>query len=171
MNISKRILAVASIGLASLPWVAEAWGADAACVASGSKVRLTQAQINTLVLGNVVCGRPGASYPGNASDKWQEEHLTGTDLYDYKQGPGNAVDPRERVGRWTTTASGSRTTPDTITHAYSPTLVFTWAVFGPVPNVPGTSVYSFCTAPAGAEHVRAYVITSSSGCGGNYPGP
>ncbi len=130
---------------------------------------LTKAQIDAIVTGNTVCGRPGASYPGGAasSDRWQEEHMANLQLWDYKLGPGHAIDPRKQVGTWST-AAAIRSDPDSITHAYSPTVAFTWLMFGPVTNVPGTSVYLFCTPPPRVEHVRAFVRIGGVACA-TYP--
>lgn len=130
--------------------------AQTACAASA---RLSNAQIRDLLLGKTLCGAPGPGYPGAAADRWQEEHLANGDLFDYKLGPGHPVDPREKVGTWsvgqgTFGAQG-------VTHSYGAT-AFVWAVFGPVPNVPGVSVYSFCNGTA--EHVRATIIATGSGC-------
>ncbi len=131
---------------------------------------LTQVQLNDLLTGHTVCGRavkPG--YPGSASDKFQEEHRSGGQLWDWKLGDGPSVDPRKRVGDWST-APASRNVPiATVTHIYSPTVTSTWAVYGPSTNSPGTSVYSFCTtATTPVEHVRAFVRTGATGCA-SYP--
>lgn len=147
---------------------ATAVSAHAQC--SGNRLNL-DTDILTLVQGKMLCGRavkPG--YPGDAADRWQEEHVAGGVLIDFKLGPGHAVDPRKPVGSWTT-AVASRTDPATITHVYGPTVAFTWVVYGPAINSPGTSVYSFCTAGASpVEHVRAYVLPiSGTGCSGSYP--
>lgn len=135
---------------------------------TGTVLNLTD--LTTLLTGNTVCGRPGASYPGDAADRWQEEHVSGGTLFDYKRGPGHPVDPRTQVGTWLVSATTIRSQPAAVKHTYSPTTVFNWIVFGPTTNVPGTSVYSFCTAGAApVEHVRAFVIGSGAGCGGTYP--
>jgi hypothetical protein len=128
---------------------------------------LSMDQINAIIgPGNTVCGRPGAGYPGGAgsADRWQEEHVAGGQLWDYKRGPGHAVDPRKQVGTWST-AAASRT-QGTISHIYGPTVAFTWVMYGPTSNSPGASVYSFCSG--GAEHVRAFVRTGSVPCA-TYP--
>ena len=157
MKVSK-FLAVAS---AVLAWVPVASHAQAVCTASGAVVMLTQAQIGTLLTGKVLCGRPGSSYPNAADDRWQEEHHANGDLFDYKRGPTHPTDPRTKVGTWN--LGGSRLAPS-VTYAYGPTTAFSWRVFGPTLNVPGSSVYSFCTTTGTAQHVRAYIITSATGC-------
>jgi len=163
-----RSIAAAALALAMSPMAAHA---QAACTAGGAVVQLTQAQISALFGGNLVCGRPGPNYQGNPADRWQEEHMPGLasaqkDLFDYKLGPGHPVDPRKKVGTWIVTESR---VGGVITHTYGPGAAFTWRVFGPAVNVPGTSVYSFCPQEVPAEVVRAYVLTSNSGCAGNVP--
>jgi hypothetical protein len=132
---------------------------------------LDRAQLTTIFGGGnkLVCGRavkPG--YPGNASDLWQEEHLGGPangDLWDYKLGPGHAVDPRKKVGVWFI----SRGATPLLVHEYSSTVQFEWLVFGPTSNTPGTSVYSFCTnTSAPVEQARAFVRNTGSACS-SYP--
>ena len=124
---------------------------------------LTKLQIDAIVTSNTVCGRPGAGYPGGAgsSDRWQEEHKAGGQLWDYKLGPGHAVDRSKQVGTWST-VQPSPTDLSTISHAYSATVVFTWLMYGPANNVPGQSTYSFCSS--GAEHVRAFVRLGAVSC-------
>src|SRR5882672_137722 len=56
--------------------------------------------LRTLVEGSLVCGRPGPGFGGNPSDRWQEEHRVGGQLWDYKKGPSDPVDPSEQVGSW-----------------------------------------------------------------------
>lgn len=133
--------------------------AHAQCTASGAVVKLSNPEITALVSGRTVCGVPGASYPGAPSDRFQEEHLANGDLFDYKRGPGHPVDPREKVGTWSV-GQGFAGVPG-IVHSYA-SVAFNWAVFGPATNVAGTSVYSFCSGAA--EHVRAVVVATGSGC-------
>lgn len=151
---SLRLIVAALLGTAAFPVFAQC-----------TPPALTNAQINTLVTGNTVCGRPvSPGYPGAATDRWQEEHLGSAQLWDYKRGPGHPVDPRKQVGTWST-GGASTTDSDSITHLYSPTVAFTWVVYGPATNVPGSSVYSFCTTgPTKVEQVRAYVVPSGVGC-------
>lgn len=132
-----------------------------ACAASAGVVRLSDAQITALLTGRTLCGVPGPSYPGSPGDRWQEEHLANGDLFDYKRGPGHPIDPREKVGTWGV-ANGNTIGAFEVTYIYGGSLAFSWAVFGPVVNVPGTSAYSFCKG--NAEHVRATVIASGAGC-------
>lgn len=122
-------------------------------------------QLNTLLSGNTVCGRPAAAYPGASADRWQEQHRTGAQLWDYKRGPADAVDPTERVGSWSI-QPGTQGFPATVTHAYLGGNTYGWAVFAQ--GTGPSATYSFCTA-ARAEHVRAFVLPGSVGCGGSFP--
>lgn len=161
-----RILATASMGLAMLPWAAQAQ-----CQAS-TTTGIIQFQGNgnapgtlrNLLQGNTVCGRPGPSYPGSVNDRWQEEHQGGPssgDLWDYKLGNGNTVDGRKQVGTWAINNQ-------IISHAYTVGPPFLWTVYGPQTNTPGVSVYSFCTGTS--EFARAYVKAGINvGCGSSYP--
>ena len=133
--------------------------AQTACAVSAGVVRLSNAQITSLLTGQTVCGVPSTGYPGSQTDRFQEEHLANGDLFDYKRGPGHPVDPRGKVGTWS--VAQGLVGAQGVTHRYTG-IQFTWTVFGPATNVPGTSVYSFCSG--NAEHVRAFVIPSGSGC-------
>ncbi|MBK6472899.1 MAG: hypothetical protein IPF94_19885 [Betaproteobacteria bacterium] len=131
---------------------------------------LNQRQLANVVRGNTVCGKPGLAYPGGASssDRWQEQHRAATsssltgELWDYKLG-ASTMDPTKLVGGWV--VSGP-VTDATIVHTYG-SASFSWKVYGPFPNVPGVSIYSFCTA--GAEHVKAFVLIGPVGCAGIFP--
>lgn len=126
---------------------------------------LSKAQMDALLTGNTVCGRPGAHYPGGvgSSDRWQEEHVSGGQLWDYKLGPGHAVDPRKQVGTWITSASAVRGGAETISHIYGPTVAFTWVMYGPASNAnPGSTTYQFCLGSA--QHVVAHIRIGSVSC-------
>ncbi len=43
--------------------------------------------------GNTVCAASG-------NDRWQEQHRLGGQLWDYKKGPSDPVDPTSQVGTW-----------------------------------------------------------------------
>lgn len=158
MKLTRTLLAVC-LASAAIPAAAQCTGTP-----------LNGSQLSGIFGGGdkLICGRPGSGYPGAASDRWQEEHLGGAvngDLFDYKLGPGHAIDPRKKVGVWFISRTAS---PQSLVHDYGAAFQYQWLVYGPTSNSPGVSVYSFCTA-AGAEHVRAHVRTSSTGCGGSYP--
>lgn len=164
MNVFQFLSAAGvTLALAATPIAAYS---QAACTPSGTVIQLNQTQLTALFGGRLVCARPGPDFTGNPSDRWQEEHLVNLDLFDYKMGPGHPTDPRTKVGTWS--AAGGRLA-GVLTHNYGPGSVFSWRVVGPAVNVPGTSIYSFCSATSQAEFVRAYVTSSSTGCGGNFP--
>lgn len=130
-----------------------------------SGTALNQNAIRSLVGGNTVCGRPGASYPGGAgsSDRWQEEHQGANSgpLVDYKLGDGHPIDPRKQVGTWDTVGAATAR----IEHAYTGGPTYQWTVHN------NTTYYSFCTAAGGAEHVRAKIKAGTNvGCAaGDFP--
>ena len=153
--------------LLCIPLLALLGAAASPAIAQCTGTPLDTAQLTAIFGGGnkLVCGRavkPG--YPGSATDRWQEEHLGGTasgDLFDFKLGPGHAVDPRKKVGVWFI----SRGQTPLLVHEYSSALQFQWLVFGPTSNTPGSSVYSFCTNSATpVEQARAKVLTTGSGC-------
>jgi len=116
--------------------------------------------------GKTVCGRPGAGYPGAATDRWQEEHFAPTgmstigDLFDYKLGPSSTMDPREKVGTWTTT-DGGMMAADTITHSYNGGGSYTYTVFL------NSGVHSFCSGTS--EIVRATLQNGTGAACAGYP--
>jgi len=135
---------------------------------------LTGRALSTAITSKLVCGRPGANYPGlpaTSSDRWQEEHpltsgqSTSGPLYDYKLGPGNPVDPRKQVGTWSFDTTDPLTVTK-ITHSYTAgaPFIYTWDVrLAASPNT-----YSFCKGSE--EHVVAFIVPNTNvGCGGNYP--
>ena len=122
--------------------------------------------LEQLLSGSLVCGRPGANYPGGASspDRWQEEHHTDGELWDYKKGNGNAIDPRKKVGTWSfVRANDKGATAIQVTHSYTGGNSYTWDVRR------GSSLkFSFCKGSE--EHVVAYINPDGgAGCGINFP--
>ena len=76
--------------------------------------------------GNTVCAvRNG--------ERWQEQHRSGGQLWDYKQGPTDAVDPTTQVGTWSTAANE-------VTYSYNGGSSYTYSI-----HEEGTGLYSFCT--------------------------
>jgi len=104
--------------------------------------------------GSLVCGRPAAGYTGAAGDRWQEEHRSGGQLWDYKKGPAptEKVDPSKQVGTWSVAS-------DTVIQSYTGGPSFTWTV-----HDSGGGVYSFCTGENGSEVVRAFISTGTGPC-------
>lgn len=117
--------------------------AMAACTTPA--IQVTGTALSSLVSGNTVCATQGA-------DKWQEQHRSGGELWDYKKGPSDPVDPTKKVGTWTIGA-------DTVTYAYTGGPSYTYSVF----DDGGT--YSFCTAPNGSAVVSGATFkTGSTNC-------
>lgn len=152
---NKRVQASLALAL-SVP----ALSAFAQCTGTA----LNAGQLTTLLSGNTVCGRPAAGYPGSSTDRWQEQHQSGGQLWDYKRGPTDAVDPSERVGSWSIVSDVQLSAR--VLHSYLGGSTYIWRVYrqGTGPSF----TYSFCTTGA-VEHVRAFVLAGSVGCGGSFP--
>lgn len=111
-----------------------------------------------LLTGSLVCGRPVAGgYTGDLADRWQEQHRTGGQLFDFKRGVGHPMDPEKLVGSYSFGGTG---TSSVVTHTYGSSS-FSWRVF--LQAAPNT--YSFCNA-AGQEVVRA-IVTANAGISGS----
>jgi hypothetical protein len=128
-----------SMFVASAILVCVAGQANAAC-GDLSDTQVTDAALTTLLSGNMICGSRGG-------ETWQEEHIAASpgvsttgDLWDYKEGPGDATDPEEKLGTWTITGSG---TGSQVEYAYDSGGTYTFKVFL---NTGGS--YDFCSATA-----------------------
>ena len=90
--------------------------------------------LTTLIAGNTVCAQRG-------SERWQEQHRGGGQLWDYKLGT-DPKDPTSQVGTWQI-IGGTQ-----ISYSYpagTPTYTITYSVHNEGTNVsPGP--YSFCTS-------------------------
>jgi putative hemolysin len=116
-------------------------GAMAAC---DVKSRVTGSALITLISNQTVCATRGG-------DKWQEQHRSGGQLWDYKKGPSDQVDPSEQVGTWSIASNN-------VTYTYTGGSSFTYSVHN------DGGAYSFCTAPSGAVVVSGATFTSSPSC-------
>ncbi|WP_124703238.1 hypothetical protein [Sulfuriferula multivorans] len=135
----KRLIATSMVLLAGI-----AGEAMAACTTPA--IQVTGAALTTLISSNTVCATQGA-------DKWQEQHRSGGELWDFKKGPSDPVDPTKKVGTWTIVA-------DTVTYAYTGGPSFTYSVYDD-----GGGTYSFCTAPGGSVVVSGATFkTGATGC-------
>lgn len=128
--------------------VAWAGSASAACDAN---TRVTGNALRTLVAGQTVCGIAG-------NDKWQEEHrtngnLTNGELWDYKKGPNDSVDPQKQVGTWSISGNA-------ITYTYGPNVSYSFTVHD---EGNGNGPYSFCNG--GSPVVTGASFQSSPDCG------
>ena len=120
--------------------------ASGSALAVCSGTALNASQLTTLLNGNTVCGVAG-------SDRWQEEHRTNGDLWDYKKGPGDAVDPEEKVGTWNVII-GAGHDAGLINYAYLGGGNYSYVVYDN-----GGGAYSFC----GPSTVEATVKTGITG--------
>ena len=127
----KRLMVTSIILLAGI-----SGEAMAACTAP---TRVQGTALSTLITGKTVCAALGA-------DKWQEQHRAGNQLWDYKKGPSDPVDPSKQVGTWSIVANN-------VTYSYTGGASFTYSVH----DDGGT--YSFCTAPNGSIVVSGATFT------------
>lgn len=81
--------------------------------------RLNQTQLSNTFTGNTLCAQRG-------SDKWQEQHRAGAQLWDYKLGTV-AMDPTKQVGTWAISGEGANAV---LRHTYGGPN-YDWAVCGP----------------------------------------
>ncbi len=106
-----------------------AFAADGA-VAACSGTQIAGNGLTTLLTNNTICGSRGG-------ERWQEEHIAGGVLKDYKMGPSDAVDPTKQVGSWSVDEVLSQ-----VTYQYgASTYVYEVWDNGGAPNK-----YSFCVA-------------------------
>lgn len=99
-------------------------------MAACSGTALTASQLTTLLTGKTVCGSAG-------TDRWQEEHRLGGELWDYKKGPGDPVDPEEKVGTWSVISGGFGS--GKVSYQYDGGSGFLYTVYNN-----GGGAYSFC---------------------------
>ena len=114
---------VLRVALASLFAMPSLVLAQAACPAGTVQFDAVGKTITMAVTGSTMCAVRGG-------DRWQEFHQAGGVLIDYKLGPGDAVDPSEQVGTWSTNDASS-----TGTHNYGSGGAFTWRVCRPAAGV------------------------------------
>jgi len=111
--------------------------------------QVTGLPLQQLVAGSTVCAIRGA-------ERWQEEHrgvAPGGQLWDYKRGPTNPVDPTKHVGAW-------RIAGDNVSYAYlggSP--IFTYTVHA------NGGTYNFCTGGAPIVTGATFIPGTGVGCG------
>jgi hypothetical protein len=138
MKLETNLLAatalLGSLGISSV--------SSAACT-GGS---LNQTQLAALLTGNTVCAVRG-------SERWQELHLAGGSVVDFKRGPADPVDPSETVGTWSIIGTGTNAT---VQYNYGSGGTYTYTVF----SNGGTS-YSFC---AGATDLVVTVKAGGGAC-------
>ena len=85
-----------------------AWGAGEAVAACTAPTRITGVQFQRLFqCGTTTCtGNIGSTVCANrGTEQWQEQHRVGGQLWDYKKGPTDLVDPTKQVGTWSTASN------------------------------------------------------------------
>jgi hypothetical protein len=127
------------LGVVLFSWVSTAVMADC------SSNQVTGSALTDLIPGKTVC----ASFNG---DKWQEEHRSGSQLWDYKKGPSDAVDPSEQVGTWGITS-------DIVTYTYGSTS-YGYTVYD---EGSGAS-YTFCGVSGGAPVISGATLGGAGSC-------
>ena len=142
-----RSLILSTAAGAMLAWVPAA--SMAACGAPSVRVG-TKAAMSALLTGNTVCVPPVSQPTMDA----QEEHLAGGQLFDYKRGPADPVDPRKQIGTWSVTGIDGRGVY--VTYDYGGGKIFTYSVWD---NGDGT--HSFCSAN---PEIKAKIKSGGGGC-------
>ena len=108
---------------------------------------LTQAQISTALEGNYASG-------SNGSESWNEGHCAGN-LYDYKKGPTDPVDPQKQVGTYSYVTVGR--SGAAVRYSYTGGPIFTYFV----QSISGGS-YLFCATGGGAD--LTITVVKKAGC-------
>jgi hypothetical protein len=115
------VFAVSSLGLVA---------SQAALGACPGASRLNQAELRRVFEGNTTCAVRG-------NERWQEQHRVGGELWDYKKGPNDPLDPTTKVGNWSIAGAG---TGATMVYNYGPAGTSIYDVYQNGAN------YSFCGA-------------------------
>ncbi|GAO34887.1 hypothetical protein SCT_0267 [Sulfuricella sp. T08] len=119
-------------------------GISGEAMAACSDQQVTGSALTSLIAGSTVCATRGA-------EKWQEQHRAGAQLWDYKKGSSDKVDPSKQVGTWSI-----NNVDNTVTYFYTGGPSYTYSVHG-LAGGP----YSFCTN--GAEVVSGATFTGTIG--------
>ena len=125
----RALLVAGSLGLVA---AAFAGNAVAACGAPATRVN-TIATLNTLLSGKTAC----VPASGGPPMTWQELHVAGGSLIDYKKGPTDPVDPSETVGGWQITGVDGRGV--FVKYDYGSGGQYTYSVYDN-----GNGTHSFC---------------------------
>lgn len=132
--------------------------AGEAMAACDAKNQVKNDDLPNLLSGNTMC------IPN--SDGWekQEEHHSGGELWDYKMGDTNKMDPRRKLGTWSASTKGANSAVTYVYNAFGDTVTA-----GPF-NVysTGGNGYEFCkggTVEASGTIIRGTNVGCSSGRG------
>jgi hypothetical protein len=132
----RTLALVAATGL-----VSAGVSAQKVCPSGSTRVALP----GDLVRGNTLCAASGG-------DRWQEHHVFGGQLWDYKLGPGSTTDPTALVGTWDAAAA-------VLTHTYGGSS-YSWAVC----QVGNANNYTLVSTGAGPTITGATVQSGRVGC-------
>lgn len=105
-----RLFAVAMVACITAATAPAAFAQNCPCVGGNTLDRVQGGtELQNLLTGRTVCAQLG-------NDRWQERHVSGGALRDYKLGPNHPIDPTKQVGTWSTTGSGANTV---VTYSYT----------------------------------------------------
>jgi hypothetical protein len=131
---------------------------------SGTQVTAsTTPTLTALLTGNTVCGTAAGNTSGNPNGRWQEQHVSGGQLIDYKMGASDPKDPTKQVGLWA--INGNTVEYSYFTHGTTTPntpYIFTVHLASGTLGDPA-AVYHFCSGGAaqGAGRVQAAANCSS----------
>lgn len=123
--------------------VLSSW-ASPAVMADCSTTPLDNGALLALIPGKTVCAKLG-------TEQWQEQHITGGVLVDYKKGPSDPVDPSVPVGTWGIAS-------DIVTYTYGSTS------YGYTVHAEGGAFYTFCGVTGGAPVIPNAEIVGTASC-------
>jgi hypothetical protein len=107
--------------------------------------RLNSGLINGKFINKLLCAaRPNAT---TNLDRWAEEHLNASQLFEHAKGSSDPIDPRRLAGTWGTVNNCSGAF-DCIRYDYGTGGIYTWGVWEEnVSGGPGQPllIYNFCT--------------------------
>lgn len=95
------------------------------------------------------------------NEKWQEQHKSGGDLWDYKKGPTDPVDPSGKVGTWSRNATSVTYTYDT---SYTYRLYRVSGTCGSTAWGSTNCVVDFCIGASGAAAVANASFQTNGPC-------
>lgn len=108
----------------------------ASLASSCSDPQITGTALSNLITNSTVCANLG-------DDKWQEQHRSGGELWDYKLGPTDPIDPTKKVGTWSILTRSNQVQYNYSSGSYA------YAVRGPDAG----GKYSFCSTAVQIHNV------------------
>lgn len=107
--------------------------------------QVIDSDLENLINGNTVCANFGG-------DEWQEQHRAGGQLWDYKKGPSDSIDPSEQVGTWGIANNQVTYTYGSNSYGYT------------VHDEGGGTSYTFCGVSGGAPVITGAQLVTSASC-------